>query len=290
MTVIDPPRFATLAETTTTADPATGTSLAVTTRTPFSQATPFYILVQDSDTSKANREIMRVVGGVGSGAGTFTVERGSAGTVPIAHASGSYVGQVFTGEAISSWIPDSVPQPRHQGLLAWSYPTENMTSNVRPTTRVPQLVKIFVPEPMTLSTIWANVLGAPGALTANESQLGVYDSTGNLLGSSDPAATVTAFGTIGMKGLALTAAVGQTLTVAGGPGVFVWGAMTFGSAATPNIAIVGNAYPGLHSLLAASATRWGTLPTLGAASGLPLSMTPGSSITVTHVTFWMGLN
>lgn len=102
-------QFASLAESTTTADPGTsGTSLAMTSRSAFPQTAPFYIVVQDSETSKANRELMRVTAGVGTGAGSFTVVRGQGGTTGVAHASGSYVSMVLTGESIS-WLRDRVP-------------------------------------------------------------------------------------------------------------------------------------------------------------------------------------
>jgi hypothetical protein len=88
--------FATLAETTSTDNPLSSgaTTMNVTTRTPFPQAGKFYLLVQDSETSKTNREIMRVTGGHGTGAGGFTVTRGEEGTTGVAHATGSYVALV----------------------------------------------------------------------------------------------------------------------------------------------------------------------------------------------------
>jgi hypothetical protein len=87
--------YATLAETTTTADPGTsGTSLAVTTRTPFPGAGKFFLLIQNSETDKTNRELVRVTGGWGTGAGSFTVTRAQEGTSGVAHTSGSYVALV----------------------------------------------------------------------------------------------------------------------------------------------------------------------------------------------------
>src|SRR3954449_2529195 len=61
--------LATLAETTTTADPGVGAALAVTSRTTFPQTGQFAILVQNSETDKTNREVMLVTAGQGSGAG-----------------------------------------------------------------------------------------------------------------------------------------------------------------------------------------------------------------------------
>ncbi len=99
--------FATLAESTTTADPGTGgTSLAVTLRTPFPQSGQFRILVQASETDKTNREIMLVTAGYGTGAGSFTVTRAPEGPAAVAHASGSYVAQVMTAAALQQFVLD----------------------------------------------------------------------------------------------------------------------------------------------------------------------------------------
>lgn len=64
-----------------TADPTTGTSLAVTLRDRFPQAANFKVRVDN--------EIMLVTAGFGTGAGTFTVSRGQDGTTNVAHTSGA---------------------------------------------------------------------------------------------------------------------------------------------------------------------------------------------------------
>lgn len=99
-------QFATLAETTTTADPgAAGLGLDVASRTLFSQAPQFHIVVQNSETDKTNREIMLVTAGVGAGAGTFTVTRGQEGTAGVAHPVGSYVAETLTAGALLDRLP-----------------------------------------------------------------------------------------------------------------------------------------------------------------------------------------
>src|SRR6059058_5047657 len=112
--------FATLAETTLTANPSTGTSLAVTSRTLFPPSGIFRLLVQDAENDKTHREIMYVTGGYGTGAGTFTVVRGQEGTTNVAHPTSSYVAAELTAEAIKRWVPEYVWQPRHQNFLAWT--------------------------------------------------------------------------------------------------------------------------------------------------------------------------
>jgi hypothetical protein len=78
--------------TTTTADPGTGgTSLAVTLRDRFPQASNFKIhVVGTSGVS----EIMLVTAGHGTGAGSFTVTRGQDGTAGVAHSVGARVSLV----------------------------------------------------------------------------------------------------------------------------------------------------------------------------------------------------
>lgn len=69
--------------TTNTADPSTGTTLAVTARDRFPQTGPFKVRVEN--------EIMLVTAGFGTGAGSFTVTRGQDGTANVAHTTGMTV-------------------------------------------------------------------------------------------------------------------------------------------------------------------------------------------------------
>jgi hypothetical protein len=79
--------------TTTTADPGTGTSLAVTLRDKFPQSGNFKIRVE--------AEVMLVTAGQGTGAGTFTVTRGQDGTTNVAHTSGVTVAYVVAVQRVS---------------------------------------------------------------------------------------------------------------------------------------------------------------------------------------------
>jgi hypothetical protein len=80
--------------TTTTADPGTsGTSLAVTLRDRFPQASNFKVYVLGTS---GVPEIMLVTAGHGTGAGTFTVTRGQDGTSGVAHSVGARV-SLLTG-------------------------------------------------------------------------------------------------------------------------------------------------------------------------------------------------
>lgn len=80
--------------TTTTADPgAAGVSLAVTLRDRFPQSGNFKIRVDN--------EVMKVTGGQGTGAGSFTVVRAQDGTTGVAHAVGATVAYVVGVQRVS---------------------------------------------------------------------------------------------------------------------------------------------------------------------------------------------
>lgn len=79
--------------TTLTADPgASGTSLAVTSRSLFPQSGDFKIRV--------DAEVMLVTAGHGAGAGNFTVTRAQDGTTGVAHSIGAVAAQVVAVQAV----------------------------------------------------------------------------------------------------------------------------------------------------------------------------------------------
>jgi hypothetical protein len=292
MAVVTRERFASLAETTLTSDPGSGgTSLAVTTRTPFPQSGQFRLLVQNAEADKTNREIMLVTGGHGTGAGSFTVIRGQEGTSGVAHGTPSYVTLPNpTAGALERWVNDHASLPMHMGFLAWTYDPVWCLSTMLPPQRTPQLAKAYIPETMTLATAHVYVTTVATTPTAGENQLGVYLSTGTRIGTTNAATTATAFTSTGRKDLALTVDGGQSLTVTGGPSVFVWIAMTGGAATNVTLMRAG-ADTGLHtSLLPAAESRWGTLAQVGGGTALPASFTPSSGLTLSEQTMWAAVS
>jgi hypothetical protein len=280
--------FTTLAETTTTADPGSGgTSLAVTTRTPFPQATgagaagQFYILVQNSETDKTNREIMLVTAGQGTGAGSFTVVRGQGGTTGVAHASSSYVAQVLTAEALRRWVPEFVTQPRHHKGVCWCYPPECCGGSAILTTLVPYLVKCWVPSDITIANVALQIQNGASGLVSGSNRVGVYDSSGTLLSQS---ADISAWGTSYQ-----TFALAASQNIVGGAGVFVWLAV-MSSATTP--ISPGRAFGGLSSLAnaglaAADGYRSGNLAAVSSGTGLPASFSPSSQLSLQSAPPWL---
>jgi hypothetical protein len=281
--------FATLAETSTTADPGSGgTSLAVSNRSKFPQSGRFRLVVQQSESDKSNREIMYVTAGHGVGSGTFTVGRGLEGTTAVAHATGSYVANALTGEAIRRQLADYTFHPRHAGLLGCTADPAFVYNTATPTTLVPFVMKVFLPENITIANAVIYVNVGASAQVAGGNQMGVFSSAGVRLGFSDPAATLTAFQTQGLKVLALTEDSVGSLGVTGGPGAFIWVSQL--QTATTTAALLRSTGVSQLQLSLTAEARSGVLAAVVSGSGLPTSYTPSSGITKSFGPFWMGVN
>jgi hypothetical protein len=284
-------RFASLAETATTADITNvATSLSVGSRTVFPQAGQFRIVVQKSESDETDREIMVVTGGHGTGAGAFTVSRAQDGTTGAAHTSGAYVAQWASGAALERHLPDYVFQPRHMGLLATNWDPVRFQNAAATTTLVPYLSKVFIPEPMTLTNVHCFITVAGSTLTAGSNQMGVFNSSGTRIGATTAATTLTAFTSTGRKDLVLTVDGGQSLTVNGEPGLFVWVAILASGTTIPTFKrATGNG--GIQNTLLGNAdARFGTLAAVTSGNGLPTSFTPSSGITQGSNAYWVALS
>jgi hypothetical protein len=280
MTVVTREQFSPFAETTTTADPGSGgTSLAVTTRTPFPAVAPFRLLVQNGEGDPTNRELMYATAGVGTGAGSFTVTRGLEGTTGVAHPIGSYVRQVVTAKAIERHVNDHPQLALHNELYGMTVDPMIPGAVVQFTTLVPIIAKIYVPETLTFANVILYKNAASTGQVAGGNQAGIYLSTGVRIGASTAATTLTALGTLGLKTLALTVDGGQSLTVTGGPGVFVWVAVLETATVVGLTAGNGAGLGQVASLLSISLARCGTLPAVSSGSGLSTSFDPNADIT-----------
>lgn len=280
--------FATLAETTTTADPGSGgTSLAVTSRTVFPQSGQFRILVQDSETSTTNREVMLVTAGFGSGAGSFTVTRGIEGTAGVAHASGSYVAQVLTADALERWAPNTLKQPRQWGFTLWTHEiTINQSLASIQASLAPRLVRAYVPETVTITTMYTITGSTAGAtLVAGSNRMGVYDSAGTLLRQTND---ITAWPASSLVSGTLT----SSLQITGGPDVWVWFAIMTSATTRPTLyrqmtpASVGIA----NGLLGAGVYMFGSLAAVTSGQGFAASFTPSTDLTAGLEIIWLGAN
>src|SRR5205823_5302056 len=153
---------------------------------------------------------------------------------------------------------DSFNTPAQEGFLAMNYDPNSATSGGQLTTLQPRLDKLLVPTTITIANLyfWVQTIGA--TLTAGSNQCGLFNSAGVRIATTDAAATLAAFsGTTGLKALALTADGGQSLTIPGGPGVFVWWA-ALSTGTTPVTTIRGAGLGGLtNGLLNVAVARAG---------------------------------
>lgn len=282
--------LATLAETTTTADPGTaGVSLAVTSRSaPFPQTGQFRILVQNTETDKTNREIMTVTGGLGAGAGSFTVTRGQEGTTGVAHPVGSYVAQVLTKSGILATVP-RVPNPADHAMLAWTGdPIVSFADTaVDLVSGTIQLCKVMLLFPMTISTINYAVTSIGATLTSAQNFVGIYDSAGTRQGLSADQSTL--WTTLGVKNTALAAAWTPATT---GPDAFCWVAFLSVGTTPPKFSVLSHGTIATTMALAnigltTANMRFGTNAT--AQTSLPASITVASNVN-NAICIWVALS
>lgn len=166
-------------------------------------------------------------------------------------------------------------QPSDQGLIAWTYDPISATNTSAPSLGVVQLVKV----PLRYATTVSNVLlqlTATGTLTTSQNFAGLYNSGGTLLSST--ADQTTAWGSTGLKTMALTAA--QTVL----PGYYYIGFVVNGSAACAFARGNGNAGASttINAGLAAATYRFATGPS---GTSLPTTITMSSN-SAASVPFW----
>lgn len=289
MTVPAFEQLSTLAETTTTADPGTGgTSLAVTSRTLFPQAGQFTIVVQDSETSKTNREIMLVTGGTGAGAGSFTVTRGQEGTAGVAHAIGSYVAQVLTAASLLR-IAHRLPDPSDQSLLTWTGDSVGAFDSATATlvSGTLQIMHVPLAFPMTISNVVYAVTVVGATLTSNQNFVGIYDSAGTRQAlSADQSAIWTS------TGLKTTAMTSTWTPASTGMAAFCWIVWLSVGTTPPRFAILNNtANAGAIAAINAGTTTANTRVGRNAAAqtSLPATITLGSNVN-NGVSIWAALS
>lgn len=255
-------------------DPTTGTTLTLTTghgaRFPTVTSGSHYLRL------RIESELILVTAHAAA-SDTMTVTRGIEGTTNAAHAAGTTVDSRLTADALERWIPDYVPQPRHWGMVAWStQPPLWISTGTALTAGTVYVMRAFVPETIVFANMITAIATAGVTGTATW-WMGVYDSAGTLLGkTADQGANTTS---AGIKGpYALTVEGGQSLTVAGVPGSFVYLATLCGTqnSGTPFAltATAGNNTGRPNVNLTTSLLMAGVAAT--SQSALPSTITPGS--------------
>lgn len=177
---------------------------------------------------------------------------------------------------------DGNPRPAWNKYLAWNYDVAMLAgSTTTLTLQQLYLMKIEVPDTMTFANVVVQVGTAGTGLTAVYASL--FNSTGTRLGNSADQSTAFNSGT-GSKISPLTVDSGQSLTIIGGKGVYVYAAilMVGGTAAT--LHRLGNVNPNA-GLAAADGFRFANGPS--GQSTTPTSVTVSSF--TSGVPLWMGL-
>jgi hypothetical protein len=185
---------------------------------------------------------------------------------------------------------DSFSTPSRLGYLAMNHDPQMDGAQSVLITLQPRIEKLLVPTTITIANVIYDVTVAGSALTAGSNQCGVYLSSGTRIASTTPATTAANFLVTGIHQDPLTVDGGQSLTIAGGPTVFVW--VAYLSSGTTPVTMPRETGAGadfLNGLLSVATSRCGSLPVVISGNGLPTSFTPGVNITQTSVSFWAGL-
>lgn len=198
----------------------------------------------------------------------------------------AYNGQLYyldsTGNAWALNAPRGDVLPGDQGLLEWNYdPAAGGSAGVAFTAQAVNLMRINVRAPMKISTVNFHLVSAAATLTANQSFVGLYGSTGTLLSGSAAIDSVLT-GTPGP--------VSANLTNPQNVGIgFYWVAILVASATTaPKVSVAANSAANSNVGLTAAQSRFGVGAT--AQTGLPATITPSSISNTNAQTAWVGVS
>lgn len=180
-----------------------------------------------------------------------------------------------------SEIPNTnTPIPDDQGLLAWTYDSALQSANSTVTGGVVYLHRINIRQTTTITNVILSIAAAPTGLTTGQNFAGLYSATGTLLSAT--ADQTTAWGTTGLKTMALTAA--QTVA----PGFYFVGMLANAATTTPGFARA--SAQGSATINAGTTTSNPRYATSGTAqTTLPASITI-TSAAASNLSFWAAVN
>jgi hypothetical protein len=157
------------------------------------------------------------------------------------------------------------------------------------------VARIWVPRTITVANIEMYLKTVGVTLTSNQNFAGLYSSSGTLIAkTADQSANWVAGSApagVGLKTMALTAESGQSLTLTGGPGAFVYGAVLTNGSTQPTFSALvatstdNNAMANLH-LDSTSGFR-GAFKTTGTQTSLPAPL--GTLTSTGWGVLWFGL-
>ncbi|GAA1978777.1 glycosyl hydrolase family 28-related protein [Kitasatospora viridis] len=195
-------------------------------------------------------------------------------TVPGLRVTTSSLAFTSAGGLVSDVLNPDVVLPSDHGLIAWSQDPGSVTANSAFGAGVVQLIKIVLRAPRTVTNIVAQVVTGGSGLTTGQCWVGLYDATGNLVGSTADQATSWQSG--GPKFMAL---VGGPVVLPAGS---YWVALLANGTTLPTFTRGSSvSAAGANINLTAATARWGTvgsglqtLPSNLAISSIVLSSSP----------------
>lgn len=183
------------------------------------------------------------------------------------------------------WAGSPLWEPHWNVLLAANYDPQIATSVTSVAGGYGYGGKVYIPQDCTISNVLAYVYSAGSALTANQCQIGVFNSSGTLVGrNSDVSA---AFQSTGLKTVAITAESGQSLAETAGDWVHI--VALFNGTTKPQFYGFTAAVSALvNAGLAAAASRFINIGS-GSMTALPSAIT-GNNPVGTAVGVWFGVS
>lgn len=167
-------------------------------------------------------------------------------------------------------------QARDFGLVAQTYDSNSAVSGQVTTGGTVYLMAVYVPRPVTVSSIVWYVHGVAVTPTAGQNEIGLYNSAGTKLASANVDSAITS---VNVK----TTTITSTALV---PGLY-WIGFVFNAATPPTLARGGDLNAGLiNANLGAASYRAATNGT--GATALPSTITPGSNTAYQRL-FWCAI-
>lgn len=170
------------------------------------------------------------------------------------------------------------PQAADQGFLAWNGDPTNANSSAAGTSGTVYLMQVPVVSTATTAKVWF-IIGGTAAATVTTAEIGLYNSSGTLLGSADISSIITTNNVLRSV----------TLAVAVTPGLYwvgiVVNASTMPTLCRPNAVTAAQ----LNANLSVSAARYAVNGT--AQATLPASVTPASNDVSGNIRgWWVGVS
>ncbi|HSX06850.1 MAG TPA: glycosyl hydrolase family 28-related protein [Candidatus Saccharimonadia bacterium] len=188
-------------------------------------------------------------------------------------------GSLTVGGASVSAAP--ILLPTDMGYVSWTYDPIGCRAGQVPTAGVLYLARIQIRSSATLTNIFVGMTTAGSGLTSNQNFVGLYNSSGTLLGNSADQTASWASGNT-EKQIAFSSSVSVTSG-------FYWVAFLANGTTTPTFAVgsqlIGNLGSGAAS---ASTRRFGQYSS--SLTSLPSTITPGSITQTVNQTYWAAVN